>query len=164
MFACVRVCVCVHLFVGLCEQCLCLCLKCVCLVHVLQLSVCAGAKASSLSRGMVDQLQGAVRWGCVYVCVSNPTHCWDRSLYAALRPYCLCRPGPDRCWFFWGRYRNRFLFISRYLEPILLLLPQFTSIKWHNDDNKCYKFQFKKGTFIQLSLNHAEKKYNKINK
>ena len=40
-------------------------------------------------------------------------------------------------------------------ELILLLLPQFTSLKLHNDVNKS---QFKKGTFIERSVNHAGKK------
>ena len=40
------------------------------------------------------------------------------------------------------------IFLSRYLEPILLLDPQFTSK--YDTMNKWTKSQFKKGTFIEL--------------
>ena len=56
-----------------------------------------------------------------------------------------------------GRYAA-----ADFLEPIFeadtAFAPSIYIVKMTIDDNKCYKCQLKKGTFIELSVNHGVKK------
>ena len=94
MFACVRVCVCVHLFMGLCEQCVCLCLKCVCLCACALCMSC-----SSVSVQVQRRHRCHVVWltNCREPCVGGVCMCVCLILHTVEIEACMLRFGHIVC-------------------------------------------------------------------